>query len=104
MQGREFRRVELDGKPERSGVITQASVLTASSYPTRTSPVIRGKWILENILNTPPPPPPPNVPALDDEGEKTAASVRQRLEAHRANPVCAGCHGRMDPLGFALEN
>ena len=103
VQGREFRRVELDGT-ERSGVITQASVLTASSYPTRTSPVIRGKWILENILNTPPPPPPPNVPALDDQGEKTAASVRQRLEAHRANPVCAGCHGRMDPLGFALEN
>jgi hypothetical protein len=79
-------------------------VLTASSYPTRTSPVIRGKWVLENILNTPPPAPPANVPALDDHGVGTAASVRQRLEAHRANPACAACHSRMDPLGFALEN
>ena len=103
VQGREFRRVELDGA-ERSGIITQASVLTASSYPTRTSPVLRGKWVLENILNTPPPAPPPNVPALDDHGVGTTASVRQRLEAHRANPACAACHARMDPLGFALEN
>jgi hypothetical protein len=103
VQGREFRRVSLDGT-ERSGIITQASVLTASSYPTRTSPVIRGKWVLENILNTPPPAPPANVPALDDHDVGTAASVRQRLEAHRANPACAACHSRMDPLGFALEN
>jgi mono/diheme cytochrome c family protein/PAS domain-containing protein len=103
VQGREFRRVSLDGT-ERSGIITQASVLTASSYPTRTSPVIRGKWVLENILNTPPPAPPANVPALDDHGVGTAASVRQRLEEHRANPACAACHARMDPLGFALEN
>jgi mono/diheme cytochrome c family protein len=103
VEGREFRRVSLAGT-ERSGVITQASVLTASSYPTRTSPVIRGKWVLENIFNTPPPPPPANVPALDDHNLGSAASVRQRLEEHRANPACAACHSHMDPLGFALEN
>jgi hypothetical protein len=103
IQGNEFRRVSLDGT-QRSGIITQAAVLTASSYPTRTSPVIRGKWILENILNAPPPAPPANVPALDTKDVGTAASVRERLEAHRANPVCATCHSRMDPLGFALEN
>jgi hypothetical protein len=101
--GPEFRRVELDGK-ERSGVLTQASVLTVSSYPTRTSPVIRGKWILENILNTPPPPPPPDVPALNEKALGQSASMRQQLEQHRANPICAGCHSRMDPLGFGLEN
>jgi mono/diheme cytochrome c family protein/PAS domain-containing protein len=103
VQGRDFRRVSLEGT-QRSGVITQASVLTASSYPTRTSPVIRGKWVLENILDTPPPAPPANVPALDDHNVGTVASVRQRLEEHRANPACAACHARMDPLGFALEN
>jgi hypothetical protein len=103
VQGNEFRRVSLDGT-QRSGVITQASVLTASSYPTRTSPVIRGKWILENILNAPPPAPPGAVPALNTQDVGTAASVRERLEEHRANPLCAACHSRMDPLGFALEN
>jgi hypothetical protein len=103
VQGREFRRVALDGT-ERSGILTQASVLTVSSYPTRTSPVIRGKWVLENILNTPPPPPPPNVPALDEHEVGTTISVRQQLEKHRSNPDCAGCHARMDPLGFGLEN
>jgi mono/diheme cytochrome c family protein len=104
VQGREFRRVDLNGT-ERSGIITQASVLTASSYPTRTSPTIRGKWVLTNILNTPPPAPPANVPALADTatGGKVV-SVRERLEMHRSNPVCASCHSRMDPLGFALEN
>jgi hypothetical protein len=101
--GPEFRRVDLDGT-QRSGVLTQASVLTVSSYPTRTSPVIRGKWILENLLNTPPPPPPPDVPALDEKTLGQSASMRQQLEQHRANPVCAGCHARMDPLGFGLEN
>jgi len=101
--GREFRRVALDGR-QRAGVLTQASVLTVSSYPTRTSPVIRGKWILENLLNDAPPPPPPDVPALDEQGIGKLASFRQKLEAHRANPVCAGCHARMDPLGFGLEN
>jgi hypothetical protein len=101
--GREFQRVALDGK-QRAGVLTQASVLTVSSYATRTSPVVRGKWILENLLNTPPPEPPPDVPTLDENGVGTVASVRQRLESHRANPACAGCHARMDPLGFGLEN
>jgi len=101
--GREFRRVELSG-PERSGIMTQASVLTVSSYPTRTSPVLRGKWVLENILNTPPPLPPPNVPALQDKNVGESVSLRHRLEEHRANPACASCHARMDPLGFALEN
>ena len=101
--GREFRRVALDGH-QRAGVLTQASVLTVSSYPTRTSPVIRGKWILENLLNTPPPPAPPDVPAFDEKGVGETASVRQRLESHRSDPVCAACHSRMDPLGFGLEN
>ena len=101
--GREFRRVELDGS-QRSGVLTQGSVLTVSSYPTRTSPVIRGKWVLENLLDTPPPPPPPDVPPLNEAEVGTTASLREQLEKHRANPVCAGCHARMDPIGFGLEN
>jgi hypothetical protein len=104
VQGRDFRRVDLDGT-KRSGILTQASVLTITSYPTRTSPTIRGKWILTNILNTPPPEPPANVPALatsKEDGKLT--SIRARLEMHRANPVCASCHSGMDPLGFALEN
>ena len=101
--GPEFRRVELSGN-ERSGVLTQASVLTVSSYPTRTSPVLRGKWILENFLNDPPPPPPPGVPNLNEEAIGSKASLRQQLEQHRANPACASCHTRMDPLGFGLEN
>lgn len=101
--GPEFRRVELDGV-ERSGILTQGSVLTISSYPTRTSPVIRGKWVLENILDTPPPPPPPDVPPLNEAAVGTSMSLRQQLEQHRANPVCAGCHARMDPIGFGLEN
>ncbi|MEZ5365010.1 MAG: DUF1588 domain-containing protein [Bryobacterales bacterium] len=100
--GPEFRRVELN-TPERTGILGQASVLTVSSYPTRTSPVIRGKYVLENILGTPPPPPPANVPALDD-GRQATGSLRERLEQHRANPVCASCHDRMDALGFGLEN
>jgi len=101
--GREFRRVELDGT-QRSGILTQGSVLTVSSYPTRTSPVIRGKWVLENLLDTPPPPPPPDVPPLNEESVGTTVSLREQLEKHRANAVCAGCHARMDPLGFGLEN
>src|SRR5579859_773212 len=101
--GPEFRRVELTGD-QRSGVLTQASILTVSSYPTRTSPVIRGKWVLENFLNDPPPPPPPGVPNLDEKAAGTTASLRQQLEKHRASPVCASCHNRMDPLGFGLEN
>jgi hypothetical protein len=101
--GNNFRRVTLDGT-QRGGVLTQASVLTVSSYPTRTSPVIRGKWVLDNILNTPPPPPPPDVPAIDEKAVGNTMSMRQQLEKHRANAVCAGCHARMDPLGFGLEN
>jgi len=101
--GDNFRKVDLTGTP-RVGILTQASVLTVSSYPTRTSPVIRGKWILENVLNTPPPPPPPNVPSLKEAEAGSAMSVRQSLEKHREDPVCASCHSRMDPLGFGLEN
>jgi mono/diheme cytochrome c family protein len=101
--GNQFRRVELDGT-QRSGVLTQASVLTVTSYPNRTSPVLRGKWILENVLNAPPPPPPPGVGSIDASGGPLAGTMRQQMEKHRANPACAGCHTRMDPLGFALEN
>jgi hypothetical protein len=102
--GSRFRRVELtDG--QRGGLLGQGSILTITSYPNRTSPVLRGKWLLENILGTPPPPPPPDVPALRDKGANgQRQSVRQRLEEHRQNPVCATCHSQMDPLGFALEH
>ena len=103
VEGDEFRRVKLDGT-ERSGVLTQASVLLVTSYPTRTSPVLRGKWILENVLNAPPPPPPPGVGSIDAKGGPLSGTMRQQMEKHRANPMCAGCHTRMDPLGFALEN
>jgi hypothetical protein len=102
--GSRFRRVTYpDGR--RAGLLGHGSILTVTSYPTRTSPVIRGKWILENILGAPPPPPPANVPALKENDELgQPKSVRARPEQHRANPVCASCHARMDPLGFALEN
>jgi hypothetical protein len=101
--GTNFRRVSLKGT-ERSGVLTHASVLTVSSYATRTSPVLRGKWILDNILNAPPPPAPAGVPNLDEGKAVSAASMRQQLEEHRKNSTCASCHARMDPLGFGLEN
>jgi mono/diheme cytochrome c family protein len=101
--GAEFRKVDLTGTA-RTGVLTQASVLTVSSYGNRTSPVLRGKYILENLLNTPPPPAPANVPPLDEASVGSKASLRQQLEQHRASPVCASCHARMDPLGFSLEN
>ena len=103
VSGPEFRRVDLTGSP-RGGVLTQASVLTVSSYATRTSPVLRGKWILDNLLNAPPPEPPADVPNLDETAIDSAAAMRQQLEAHRKNPTCASCHRRMDPLGFGLEN
>ena len=103
IKGDEFQRVSLTGTV-RGGVLTQASVLTITSNPTRTSPVKRGKWILENILGTPPPPPPPEVPELAEEGTALTGSLRQRMEQHRANPNCAVCHQRMDPLGFGFEN
>jgi hypothetical protein len=101
--GPEFRRVDLTGTP-RGGVLTQGSVLTVSSYATRTSVVLRGKWVLENFLNAPVPPPPPNVPGLDEAKIGTSASLRQQMEQHRSNAVCASCHARMDPIGFSLEN
>ncbi len=104
VKGAQFRRVKLPAGP-RGGVLTQASILTITSNPTRTSPVKRGKWILENILGTPPPPPPPNVPELaEDKKEVLSGSLRQRMEKHRSNPNCASCHQRMDPLGFGFEN
>jgi hypothetical protein len=102
--GSRFRRVTLDGE-ERRGLLGQGSVLTLTSYPNRTAPTIRGKFLLENILGTPPPPPPPNVPELQANASGTPPrTVRERLEQHRTNPVCASCHRNMDPLGFALEN
>jgi hypothetical protein len=102
--GSHFRRVTLD-RPERRGLLGHGSILTVTSYATRTSPVVRGRWLLENVLGAPPPPPPADVPALaeNDEGGQPL-SVRERMEAHRKNAVCASCHARMDPLGFALEN
>ncbi len=104
IKGDQFRRVALTDL-RRGGVVTMASVLTVTSNPTRTSPVKRGKWILEEILGTPPPPPPPGVADLpDDKKDVARGTIRTRLEKHRADPNCASCHARMDPLGFALEN
>ena len=102
--GSHFRRVELETE-ERRGLLGKGSILALTSYANRTSPVLRGKWVLENLLGTPPPPPPPNIPDLverDQDGQ--AFSMREALEQHRANPACAACHNVMDPLGFALEN
>ena len=104
VSGPEFRKVTLTDK-NRGGIITHASVLTVTSNPTRTSPVKRGKWILENILGTPPSPPPPEVPELPADAKAAlTGSLRERMEQHRANPSCATCHAKMDPLGFGLEN
>jgi len=97
--------VELPDGTHRGGLLGMPAVLAVSSHPYRTSPVLRGAWILESILGTPPPPPPPNVPALEEPPPgAAAATVRERLAVHRANPACAGCHSRIDGLGFALEN
>ena len=102
--GKDFRRVQTADRT-RGGLVSQAGILTATSNPTRTSPVKRGRWVLEQLLGEPPPPPPPNVPELpDDEGVSATASLRERMEVHRANVACAGCHARMDAIGFALEN
>jgi hypothetical protein len=101
--GTNFRKVDLTGTG-RDGILSHASVLTVSSYGNRTSPVLRGKWVLENLLNAPPPPPPPNVPSLDENAVGTSASLRDQMEQHRKNTICASCHARMDPLGFSLEN
>jgi hypothetical protein len=103
VKGPDFRRVELT-TPERGGVLTQGAVLTVSSYPSRTSVVLRGKFILDNILDSPVPPPPPDIPPLDEEAVGKSASLRQQMEKHRADPACAVCHNKMDPLGFSLEN
>ena len=102
--GSHFRRVTLK-EDERRGLLGKGAILTVTSLATRTSPVVRGKWILENIVGTPPPPPPPDVPALEENGQgKKPRSMRERLEEHRKNPVCAQCHRLMDPIGFALES
>ena len=101
--GNHFRRVSFDDSP-RGGLLGQGSILTATSYPNRTSPTLRGKWVLDNLLGAPPPPPPPDVPDLEESDAISPRSVRERLEAHRANPVCASCHSRMDPFGLALES
>ena len=103
--GSHFRRVTLNG-PNRAGLLGHGSILTLTSYSTRTSPVVRGKYLLDRIVGAPPPPPPANVPLLEEvgAGRQVAASIRERMEQHRQNPVCASCHLRMDPLGFALEN
>ena len=102
--GSHFRRVKIGRDEMRGGLLRQGSVLTVTSYATRTSPVIRGKWILENILGTTPPPPPANVPTLKDNTISSSLSVRERLAEHRRNVACAGCHKLMDPVGFSLEN
>jgi hypothetical protein len=102
--GSRFRRVPLDPDSHRGGLLRQGSILTVSSYATRTSPVIRGKWVLENLLGSPPPPPPDNVPALKDNTVSSTLPLRERLTEHRANAACASCHHLMDPVGFALEN
>jgi Protein of unknown function (DUF1592)/Protein of unknown function (DUF1588)/Protein of unknown function (DUF1587)/Protein of unknown function (DUF1585)/Protein of unknown function (DUF1595) len=101
--GDQFRRVTVDS-PERRGLLGQASILTVTSYPNRTSPVQRGKWVLTNLLGIPPTPPPPNVPQLKEAGNGVPLSLRARMEQHRSDAVCAGCHKVMDPIGFALEN
>ena len=104
VQGAHFRRVSLAADSPRGGLLGQASILTLTSHAIRTSPVLRGKWILNNILGTPPPDPPPNVPALEDSKTSSrVATMRERMSAHRDNPVCAACHSMIDPAGFALE-
>ena len=104
VEGTRFRRVKLTD-PNRRGLLGQGSILTVTSFANRTSPVVRGKWIMDNLLGAPPPQPPANVPPLTEITEgATPHTVRDRLEAHRKNPACASCHTKMDPIGFALEN
>jgi hypothetical protein len=101
--GSQFRRVTLTDR-NRHGLLGKGAILTVTSYPNRTSVVQRGKWILENLLGTPPPPPPPDVPELKADRDGRKLSLREQMQAHRSNAVCAACHARMDPIGFALEN
>jgi hypothetical protein len=104
IQGTEFRRVSVS-RERRGGILTHASILTLTSNPTRTSPVQRGKWVLDNLLGEPPPPPPPGVPEFPDTGAaRLTGTLRQRFEQHRAPNACGSCHSRIDPLGFGLEN
>jgi mono/diheme cytochrome c family protein len=103
VHGSELRRVTVTNE-ERKGLLGKGSVLTVTSYPNRTSPTLRGKWVLENLLGSPPPPPPPDVPSLKEDKQATVLTMRERMRLHQANPVCSSCHARMDPLGFALEN
>jgi hypothetical protein len=106
IKGAHFRRVEFPESSPRGGLLGQGSILTITSYSVRTSPVLRGKWVLENLLASPPPPPPPDVPSLKTEGSEPGKTLtmRQAMTQHRAAPACAGCHARMDPIGFAMEN
>jgi hypothetical protein len=102
--GSQYRRVPVASEARR-GLLGHGSILTVTSQANRTSPVLRGKWILDNLLGTPPPPPPPDVPALKENSERTRPlTMREQMEEHRANPACASCHKLMDPFGFALEN
>lgn len=106
IEGTYFRRYTFPPDSVRGGLLGQGSILTLTSYATRTSPVLRGKWVLENLLSAAPPPPPPNIPALKTEGKRAGEtlSMREAMTQHRANPACASCHARMDPIGFAMEN
>ncbi|HVZ20015.1 MAG TPA: DUF1592 domain-containing protein, partial [Vicinamibacterales bacterium] len=106
VEGSDFRRVTFPPGSPRGGLLGQGSILTLTSYATRTSPVVRGKWVLENLLSAAPPPPPPNIPALKTTGSEPGhtLTMREAMTAHRANPSCATCHARMDPIGFAMEN
>ena len=101
--GSTFRRVKVPNESRR-GILGQGAILTVTSYPNRTSPVERGKWVLTNLLGVPPSPPPPNVPPLQESPVDRPQSLRERMELHRKDPVCAGCHRVMDPIGFSLEN
>jgi len=101
--GSRFRRVSTTGDRKRGGLLRQGSILTVTSYATRTSPVLRGKWVLENLLGMPPPPPPADVPALKDNTVAANLTVHERLAAHRSNPQCQSCHSVIDPIGFALD-
>jgi hypothetical protein len=102
--GSRFRRVALDEGSRRGGLLRHGSILTVTSYATRTSPVLRGQWVLKNLVGMPAPPPPPDVPDLEENTILRTLTVRERLEQHRANEACASCHALIDPVGFALEN